>query len=526
MTRKETNLVIIGAVLGTVTIGITLGAVRKLWSWTSAARAEEPLALQYAISSPTSASEQVSNQHEMANEDASTALAGISLTEDEQRSTGLQTTRVERRQLRRELVAPARVEEPETQLMNISARIGGRIDKLYVDFTGQPVRRGQPIADIYSPEVLTSAEEYRLALESRKRLGAAAEPQALAGADDLIAASRRRLELWGLTEQQIVRIPSSAEPQVNLTIYSPASGIVRERRVTRGQYVNVGDVLYTVSDLSSVWIKADIYPADLAMVHVGEVIEVISDSLPNTKLRGRVGFVEPVTDPQTRTTAARIQVANPGMKLRPGMFVQVRLQAPATSSVVVPRTAVIDTGARKLVYVAKGGSDFEAREVRLGTATDEYYPVLSGLRGGEQVVTQGSFQLDSQTRITGGMTGMFGGSKEFQEGKEQPARTQATVSLRADPSVPLAGSKAALHVTVTDASGRPITGAQVRVTLFMPAMPAMGMGEMRESATLQDAGKEYVGSVDVPMSGTWTVTVEAQQGNQALATYRTTLRAK
>ncbi|HEY6927477.1 MAG TPA: efflux RND transporter periplasmic adaptor subunit [Steroidobacteraceae bacterium] len=526
MTRKETNLIIIGGVLGAVIVGIMVGATRKLESWTASAKAEAPLALQHETPAATSTSEQARHQHEMGAEEASTALAAISLTEDEQRSIGLQTTRVEQRQLRRELVAPARVEEPETQLINISARIGGRIDKLYVDFTGQPIHKGKPIADIYSPEVLTSAEEYRLALENRKRLGPGAEPQALAGADDLIAASRRRLELWGLTQQQVERIPLSTVPEVNLTIYAPANGIVQERRVTRGQYVNAGDVLYTLIDLGSVWIKADIYPADLETVRVGEAVEVQADSLSGTKLRGRVGFLEPTTDTQTRTTAARIQVANPGMKLRPGMFAQVRLQTPPTNSLVVPRTAVIDTGTRKLVYVARGGGVFEAHEVRLGRATEEYYPVLSGLQGGEQVVTQGSFQLDSQTRITGGMTGLFGGSKEFQEGNGQPTPTQAKITFRADPPIPQSGAKVALHVSVSDASGRPVSGAQVRVNFFMPAMPAMGMGEMRESVMLQDAGKEYSGSIDIPMSGTWTVTVEARQAGQLLATYRTSLNAK
>jgi hypothetical protein len=209
------------------------------------------------------------------------------------------------------------------------------------------------------------------------------------------------------------------------------------------------------------------------------------------------------------------------------MFVQVRLKAPSVAnSLVVPRSAVVDTGTRKLVYVAKGGEVFEAHEVQLGTATDEYYLVLAGLRGGERVVTHGSFQLDSQTRITGGMTGMFGGSKEFREEKEVPGPSQGTISFRADPAVPQGGSKASLHVNVLDANGRPVSGAQVRVALFMPAMPAMGMGEMRESATLQEAGGEYTGGINVPMSGTWTVTVEARRAGQLLARHRTTLNAK
>ena len=197
---------------------------------------------------------------------------------------------VQHRMIRRELLAAARVEEPETQLASISARIGGRIDKLHVDFTGQPVRRGQPMAEIYSPEILSSAEEYKLALENRKRLAGSVEPQAISGADELIAASRRRLDLWGLTSQQIDTIATSDKPQIDLTIYSPASGIVTERKVTQGQYVNAGDVLFTVTDLSKVWVKADIYEADLPQVHVGQAVEIASKILPRRQITrpGRV----------------------------------------------------------------------------------------------------------------------------------------------------------------------------------------------------------------------------------------------
>src|SRR5205823_1467874 len=204
-----------------------------------------------------------------------------------------------------------------------------------------------------SPDILASAEEYRLALENRKRLGAAEAP-AISGADELVTASRRRLELWGITPQQIDAIASSDKPQLELTIYSPTSGIVSERKVTTGQYINAGDVLYTVSDLSVVWVMADVYESDLAEVREGRSVEITSQSLPGTKLRGQVGFVEPLVNPQTRTATARIQVANPGMRLRPGMFVQARFSIPSASpALTIPRSAVLDTGTRKLVYVAK-----------------------------------------------------------------------------------------------------------------------------------------------------------------------------
>jgi hypothetical protein len=209
------------------------------------------------------------------------------------------------------------------------------------------------------------------------------------------------------------------------------------------------------------------------------------------------------------------------------MFTQVRFAAGATEkALAVPRSAVVDTGTHKLVYVAKGGGIFEAREVRLGQVSDDYYPVLAGLHAKERVVTQGNFLLDSQTRITGGMSGMFGGSKEYSQQAGIPEPGQWKVTFRSDPSSPEGGSKASLHVSVQDAQGQPVRDAQVRVTLFMPAMPAMGMGEIRESATLSPAGSEYAGSIEVPTSGTWTVMVEVSRAGKPLTSYRTSLNAK
>jgi Cu(I)/Ag(I) efflux system membrane fusion protein len=298
---------------------------------------------------------------------ADASVSSIQLDQKEQTDIGVETVEVRRRNLQRDLMAVAKVDEPETQLASISARIGGRIDKLYLDFTGQQVRRGQTIASLYSPEVFSAAEEYRLSLENRKRLGTGAEPLAVSGAEDLVTASRRRLELWGLTTQQLDEIASSAKPQIELPIYSTVSGIVTERKVTQGQYVNAGEVLFTITDLSTIWVKADVYQPDLPSVRTGQSVEITSDSLPGTTLHGRVGFLDTSINPQTRTASARIEVPNPSMRLRPGMFVQVRFAAPAGHDVLaIPRSAVLDTGMRKFVYVAKGNGEFEGRQVQLG----------------------------------------------------------------------------------------------------------------------------------------------------------------
>jgi RND family efflux transporter MFP subunit len=529
MTSNETKILGTGLVLGLV---VAFGAFGAMWLWhpeRSAAQSQETPIPKYETTSEQTTAERSKPEQDQA--DAS--VSNIHLNQKEQADIGVETVEVTRRNLQRALIAVAKVDEPETQLASISARIGGRIDKLYVDFTGQPVRRGQPVASIYSPEVFSTAEEYRLALENRKRLGTGAEPLAISGAEDLVNASRRRLELWGLTRQQLDEIASSAKPQVELPIYSTVSGVVTDRKVTQGQYVNAGEVLFTITDLSTIWVKADVYQPDLPSVHTGQSVEITSDSLPSTTLHGRVGFLDTSINPQTRTASARIQIPNPSMRLRPGMFVQVKFAAPAGHDILaIPRSAVLDTGMRKIVYVAKNNGEFEGRQVQLGIPGNEYYPVLSGLKEGERIVSQGNFLIDSQTRITGGMTGLYGGSKEFDHGQPEqsqaraPAVSQLKLTFRSDPETPRSNSDTRLHVTVLDASGKAVSDAQVKVTLIMPAMPAMGMGEMRAASDLTWKGSDYVGTIKVPTAGSWNVEVNASRNGQLLGSYHARLNAQ
>jgi membrane fusion protein, copper/silver efflux system len=524
MTQHEKKFLVTGLTLGLV---LAFGAYAAMSLWhpdPSAAKSQEAPILKYEPASEQATSQRAEQEQVQADASGSS----IQLDQKEQANIGVETVEVRRHGVQRALMAVAKVDEPETQLASISARIGGRIDKLYLDFTGQQVRRGQTIASLYSPEVFSAAEEYRLSLENRKRLGTGAEPLAVSGAEDLVTASRRRLELWGLTKKQLDEIASSAKPQIELPIFSTVSGIVTERRVTQGQYVNAGEVLFTVTDLSTIWVKADVYQPDLPSVHTGQSVEITSDSLPGTTLHGRVGFLDTSINPQTRTGSARIQVPNPSMRLRPGMFVQVKFAAPAGRDVLaIPRSAVLDTGMRKIVYVAKSNSEFEGRQVQLGTPGNDYYPVLSGLKEGERIVSQGNFLIDSQTRITGGMTGLFGGSKEFDRGQAQkPAVSQIKITFRSDPETPRGNSDATLHVTVLDASGKPVTDAQVSVALIMPAMPAMGMGEMRSATDLIWKGSDYVGKIKVPMAGSWNVEVNASRNGQLLGSYHARLNAQ
>jgi Cu(I)/Ag(I) efflux system membrane fusion protein/cobalt-zinc-cadmium efflux system membrane fusion protein len=483
------------------------------------------------MSAPTPAGE--ANPHAAHGKAMDAAAEGgpvsIQLSAEEQKSIGVRTSEAKKAELGREIRAVGRVEQPETRLSTISARVGGRIDRLMLDFTGQSVRRGQAIAQIYSPEVVATAEEYRLALETRRRFDdTKAQPTAVQQADELVAASRRRLELWGLTPEQIQGIAAESEAPIHITIHSNSTGIVVERKVTEGQYVREGDVLFTTADLSRVWVLADVYEPDMPAVYVGQPVEITSDALPGVKLPGRVSFIEPQAQAETRTVRVRAEVDNPGLRLRPGMYVNATLRTDGGRVLAVPRSAVLHTGTRTVVYVAKDDGVFEGRVVEAGPPAGENVPILAGLKEGERVVVNGTFMIDSQTRITGGMTGMFAGSKEFaREDGTKPGAPNGkyTITFRTEPDPPKAGENV-FRVELTGPDGKPVPDAMVKLQLVMPAMPAMNMPEMRSTFDLEWDGRAYSGRGSISMGGSWNLVVEAQRGGQRLATYRGRVNAR
>jgi membrane fusion protein, copper/silver efflux system len=518
MNRSERKWLISGLFIGAVVVAAFFAGRQYLTS----VRPTEAVTTQ-----PVSAAPEPTPDSAAAN---SGSVTSVELSDEEQKMIGIETAEVQRRSIQKQIVVPGKVAEPETGMTAISARIGGRIEKLLLKATGETVSRGQAVAFIYSPEVFTAGEEYKLALGNRQRLAASKESQAITEADELVRASRRRLELRGLTSEQIEQIASSAETSVEIATYSSTSGIVTRRNVTEGEYVKEGDTLYTVVDLSTVWVEAQIFESDIPLIRNGQAVRITSPAV-SASLRGTVAFLQPSIDPQTRTMIARIQVPNPQMRLRPGMFVQVSLDIPLGSDIVaVPRSAVLDTGEEKVVYVARENGLFEKRSIQVAGATDDYYAATKGIQPGERVVTHGNFLIDSQTRLSGSITGMFGGSKAF--GTETPvpssgsANANYTVTLRTEPTPAKGGSDGMFHVAVAGPDGKPVSDAQVQVTLFMPAMPAMGMGEMKSSVNLSWNGSEYVGTGPIAMSGSWTVTVEARRAGQLLGIYRTRLDAK
>jgi len=529
MTARETKLIGLGAGAGTLLVALVVGML--------ALHGEHI----FAGETNTQSTAATRDAHETRPQDADTGtLPGttVELSPAEITAAGVQVADVRTAMLNTSIDAFGRVEQPEAQLAAVSARMGGRVDKLYVQYTGEKVKNGQAVADIYSPEAATAIEEYRLAEENRNGLRQSDDAFAQAQADALVKASQHRLELWGISNKQMDAPAAAGVPHV--TLYAYATGTVVDRKVTQGQYVNAGDTLFTVADLSQVWIKADVFEEQLAQIRIGERVDITGESLSNQTLHGHVDFIEPSANPETRTVSVHVHVANPSMRLLPGMFVNATfLSRAAQPTIVVPRSAVLDTGTRKIVYVAQPNGVFEAREVAVGAPSDDLLPVTSGLKAGEKVVLNGNFLIDSQAHLSSGMSGLYGGSKEFASAQanqgagasaagEGALTAQAKIELHADPDPLKTGEDNTFRAKVTDAEGKPVAGADVTLTLIMPAMPAMGMPEMKSTVALAwDAEHaQYVGRGQPGMPGTWTVMVEARRNNGVIATLHSRLTAK
>ncbi|MGQ0669110.1 MAG: efflux RND transporter periplasmic adaptor subunit [Actinomycetota bacterium] len=316
---------------------------------------------------------------------------------------GVQTQPVEPRGLTKEIRAVGKLEFNEKGLARVSARIAGRVDKLYVDFTGAHVVKGQKLLEIYSPELLSTQQEILLALKTRERVRESPLPEVLEGANSLLAAARRRLLLWGISEKQIAELELEGQARIHMTVYSPARGTVIEKQVIEGQYVATGDVLYKIADLSTIWLFAEVYESELGMVKVGLPVDITIPSYPGRAFSGRVSFINPVLEGQTRTAKVRVDLPNAHGLLKPQMFAQATLKVPIGAALLaVPTSSIVDTGANQYAWVETGPGQYERRQVRIGAEVNGFYPVVSGLTKGEKVVTAANFLVDSQAQLKAG----------------------------------------------------------------------------------------------------------------------------
>ena len=313
---------------------------------------------------------------------------------------GVRTERAQQRVLARRIVTVGRVDYDERRLARLSPKVSGWVERLAVSETGQPVRRGQVLFEIYSPQVVASAEEYLLALDNRDILGASVYPEIRQAAERLVRSARERLRLLDVPEGEIRRIERTRKVRRTVPLKAPFAGIVTRVGVREGQHVTPGTVLFEIADLSRVWVYVDVFEQDLPWVRVGDEAELRLKALPGKVFRGRIAYIYPYAEQRTRTVRLRLEFDNPGLVLKPDMYTTVHILAGRRERVLaIPEEAVVRTGVREQVFVARGKGKFIPRPVRLGLSADGWVEVLEGLQPGERVVTSAQFLIDSESKI-------------------------------------------------------------------------------------------------------------------------------
>ncbi len=295
----------------------------------------------------------------------------------------------------------------ETKLATINLKFSGWIEKLYVDYTGQFVKRGQPLFDIYSPELVSTQEEYLQVFEEATRPASLAslDRQTSATGDNkqnsLLKSARQRLLIWGISEKQIRAIENAGAPKLTLTFDSPITGHVIEKNALEGRHIKQGTDLYTIADLSTVWVHADIYEYELPFIKVRQTAEISLAYDPGVNYTGKVDYIYPTLESKTRTAKIRLVFPNPDLILKPDMYADVQIKVQQGEQLTIPETAVLNTGMRQLVFVDRGNGRFEPREIKLGAKVNRYYVVLEGLEEDEIIVKSGNFLIDAEAHVQG-----------------------------------------------------------------------------------------------------------------------------
>ena len=350
----------------------------------------------------------------------------IKISTEKVQKLGVRSEAAQLRSLDKIVRAAGRIEPDERRLYAISPKFEGYVERLHVNVTGQPVAKGQPLFEVYSPELISAQREYAIAahgVDSLKDAGGTAQ----SGMQQLAESSLRRLKNWDVSEAQIKALAHSSEARRTLTFSSPVSGIVTEKKAVQGMRFMPGEALYQVADLSAVWVVADVFEQDIGSVQTGTKAKVSINAYPNKVFEGKVSYVYPTLNAATRTVPVRIELANSGGLLKPAMFAQVELPVAAKGKVVtVPVSAVIDSGTRQIVLVQLGEGRFEPREVKLGARSDNHMEVIEGVKDGEQVVVAANFLIDAESNLKAAVGGLghaaHGGSKPAAEDSAATAK--------------------------------------------------------------------------------------------------------
>lgn len=454
-------------------------------------------------------------------------LAPIQLSPQRMQSIGVQTGTVESKRVNDDVRVYGTVQVDDRRLAYAQSRVAGWIRDVYVNATGDVVQKGQPLFTIYSPDVVTTEREYLLAKTNESQLAQSPVEGVASGAQSLLDAARARLLQWEVPPGAIAKLDQRGEITNAIAIESPASGFVTEKNALPNLYVQPDTRLYTIADLSDVWVVAQVFQNDAGKITRGDLAHVTVDAYPGVTFDGRVDEIVPQVDAATRTLPVRLVLPNPRLKLRPGMYVNVVLDVPLGRQLVVPASAIFHAGTRNLVFAYAPDGQVTPRDVHIGLQVGDQQVVLNGVHAGDTIVTSASFLIDSEAQLQAA-AGAFvppppgaGAAAAM----NQPAQANATVDMTTDPTPPRKGRNT-VRVMVTGPDGRGISGAQVAVTFSMTAMPAMGMAGMKSVITAADkGGGRYEGEGTLGSGGTWQVTITATRGGQTIASRQLSVSA-
>lgn len=452
-------------------------------------------------------------------------MTPMQLSPQRMQSIGVQTGTVEYKQLNNNVRATGNVDIDQRLIAYVQVRFPGYIRQVFANAIYQYVRKGEPLFTIYSPDLVATQQEYLLARHDQKTLNASTVDGVATGAASLTAAAEQRLQQWEIPQSELQKLKSTGKPITDLTINSPVSGYITEYNALPNMYVQPSTRLYTVADLSRVWVYAQVFQDDVGRLKPGDPVQITVDAYPGRVFHGRIDQILPQIDLATRTVRVRLVVQNPGLKLKPGMYVNCDLKAPLGRQLAIPSSAVLQTGTRSLVFLYKGGGYLQPKEVTLGPQADDYYAVLKGLKAHQRIVTSANFLIDSESQLQAAAGSFVPPPPGAGNASSANASALGNLNFTTDPNPPRKGQNV-FRVRLTDGKGAAISGAQVTVRFYMAAMPAMGMASMNTTATLTGKGNGlYEGAGSLGSGGTWQVTIAAQKNGQTIATKQMSVAA-
>jgi len=455
-------------------------------------------------------------------------LVPFQITPQRQQQIGVTTAAAQMKTVNDKLNVPGNVDIDEQNESYVQTRFAGWIQNVFANATYQYVKKGQKLFTIYSPDLVSTEQEYLLARQNQKIVTTDTHGMAAQESNWLLNAAEERLRQFSVPAPEITALEQSGKVQREIAIESPASGFIIERNALPNAYVQPDSKLYIIADLSTVWVYANVFQDAVGRLKPGDPAQVTVDAYPGRVFVGRVDQILPQVDPATRTVRVRLIFHNPGVVLKPGMYVNVDIDVPLGKQLVIPVSAVLQSGSRTIAFIDRGDGNLEPREIQIGSQIDDSIVVLKGLQPGDHIISSANFLVDSEAQLQAALGSFNPPHQSANPAGVQSASTssqpeQIKIEMTTQPAT-LQKGKNTVRIKLTGGDGKPVDGVQVSAMFFMPAMPAMGMAAEHASAALNAKGQGvYEGPLELDSGGTWQVTVTVQHAGATIVTKKLTV---